>query len=170
MVMAENDTVHRSKFIIHVGASQQRLNPYFVTLRGEASFKVLGDTSSVDYTKDIAILVRTHRQADLVGEEVVYGHLPENRRAFTRFVESSVSDHDMFEGGAYKPAVVATDVETGVASQGKTREKALQNLDEAVALRKGEIGQPVTDDDLRAWGIDPDEIPENPEPLPDFLQ
>ena len=48
---------------------------------------------------------------DLVEEEVVYGHLPANRRAFTRYVESSVSDHDLLEGGAYKPAVVATHVE-----------------------------------------------------------
>ena len=47
---------------------------------------------------------------DLVEEEVIYGELPADRRAFTRFVESSVSDHDMFEGGAYKPAVVATDI------------------------------------------------------------
>ena len=48
---------------------------------------------------------------DLVEEEVVYGHLPANRRAFTRYVESSVSDHHLLEGGAYKPAVVATHVE-----------------------------------------------------------
>lgn len=48
---------------------------------------------------------------DLVEEEVVYGHLPANRRAFTRYVESSVSDHDLLDGGAYKPAVVATHVE-----------------------------------------------------------
>ena len=48
---------------------------------------------------------------DLVEEEVVYGHLPPERRAFIRYVESSVGDHDLFEGGAYKPAVVATDVE-----------------------------------------------------------
>ncbi len=48
---------------------------------------------------------------DLVEEEVIYGHLPPERRAFTRFVESSVSDHDLFDGGAYKPAVVATSVE-----------------------------------------------------------
>jgi len=48
---------------------------------------------------------------DLVEEEVIYGELPPERRAFTRFVESSVSDHDLFDGGAYKPAVVATDVE-----------------------------------------------------------
>ncbi|MFC4544142.1 2,3,4,5-tetrahydropyridine-2,6-dicarboxylate N-succinyltransferase [Halosolutus amylolyticus] len=49
---------------------------------------------------------------DLVEEEVLYGELPADRRAFTRFVESSISDHDLFEGGAYKPAVVATDLET----------------------------------------------------------
>jgi 2,3,4,5-tetrahydropyridine-2-carboxylate N-succinyltransferase len=48
---------------------------------------------------------------DLLEEEVLYGHLPPERRAFTRFVESSVGDHDLFDGGAYKPAVVATDVE-----------------------------------------------------------
>ncbi|MFD1512023.1 2,3,4,5-tetrahydropyridine-2,6-dicarboxylate N-succinyltransferase [Halomarina rubra] len=49
---------------------------------------------------------------DLVEEEVVYGHLPPERRAFTRYVESSVADHDLFDGGgAYKPAVVATHVE-----------------------------------------------------------
>jgi 2,3,4,5-tetrahydropyridine-2-carboxylate N-succinyltransferase len=48
---------------------------------------------------------------DLVEEEVVYGHLPPERRAFIRYVESSVGEHDLFEGGAYKPAVVATDIE-----------------------------------------------------------
>ena len=52
---------------------------------------------------------------------------------------------------------VAVDEDVGVASQGKTREEALENLDEAVALHKGEIGEPVTDEDLREWGIDPDE-------------
>jgi 2,3,4,5-tetrahydropyridine-2-carboxylate N-succinyltransferase len=48
---------------------------------------------------------------DLVDETVRYGELPPERRAFTRYVESSVGDHDLFENGAYKPAVVATDVE-----------------------------------------------------------
>ena len=48
---------------------------------------------------------------DLVEEEILYGRLPPERRAFTRFVESSVGDHDLFEGGAYKPAVVAMDLE-----------------------------------------------------------
>jgi 2,3,4,5-tetrahydropyridine-2-carboxylate N-succinyltransferase len=48
---------------------------------------------------------------DLVEEEVLYGELPPERRAFIRYVESSVGEHDLFEGGAYKPAVVATGVE-----------------------------------------------------------
>jgi 2,3,4,5-tetrahydropyridine-2-carboxylate N-succinyltransferase len=48
---------------------------------------------------------------DLVEEAVRYGRLPPERRAFIRYVESSVGDHDLFEGGAYKPAVVATSVE-----------------------------------------------------------
>ncbi|MFC7059317.1 2,3,4,5-tetrahydropyridine-2,6-dicarboxylate N-succinyltransferase [Halovenus salina] len=45
---------------------------------------------------------------DLVDEEIIYGHLPPERRAFIRYVESSLGEHDLFEGGAYKPAVVAT--------------------------------------------------------------
>ena len=63
---------------------------------------------------------------DLVEEEVVYGELPPERRAFTRFVESGIGDHDLFEGGAYKPAVVATDVgaETLEATE---REDALRD-------------------------------------------
>jgi 2,3,4,5-tetrahydropyridine-2-carboxylate N-succinyltransferase len=48
---------------------------------------------------------------DLVEEEVLYGELPAERRAFTRYVESSVGDHDLFDGGAHKPAVVAMDLE-----------------------------------------------------------
>jgi len=48
---------------------------------------------------------------DLVEDEIRYGRLPPERRAFTRFVESSVGDHDLFDGGAYKPAVVAMDLE-----------------------------------------------------------
>jgi len=47
---------------------------------------------------------------DLVEEEVIYGEIPPERRAFTRYVESSIGDHDLFAGGAYKPAVVAMDV------------------------------------------------------------
>jgi len=63
---------------------------------------------------------------DLVEEEIVSGHLPPERRAFTRFVESSVSDHDLVDGGAYKPAVVATDV----------REETLEATEREDALRE----------------------------------
>jgi len=63
---------------------------------------------------------------DLVEEEVVYGELPPERRAFTRFVESGVGDHDLFEGGAYKPAVVATDVEAETL-EATEREDALRD-------------------------------------------
>jgi 2,3,4,5-tetrahydropyridine-2-carboxylate N-succinyltransferase len=48
---------------------------------------------------------------DLVEEKIIYGELPPHRRAFQRFVDSSIGDHELFDGGAYKPAVVATDVE-----------------------------------------------------------
>ena len=48
---------------------------------------------------------------DLVEDEVLYGELPPERRAFARFVESSVSDNDLIPGAAYKPAVVATELE-----------------------------------------------------------
>ncbi|SDY42725.1 type II toxin-antitoxin system HicB family antitoxin [Halopenitus persicus] len=50
----------------------------------------------------------------------------------------------------------AIDVATGVASCGETRLEALEMLDEAVALHTGEAGRPVTDDDLREWGLDPE--------------
>ena len=62
---------------------------------------------------------------DLVDEEIVYGELPPERRAFQRFVDSSVADHDLFDGGAYKPAVVATDVEQETL-EGTEREDALR--------------------------------------------
>jgi predicted RNase H-like HicB family nuclease len=52
--------------------------------------------------------------------------------------------------------------EHGVASQGRTREEALENLDEAVALHEGEAGRPPTDDELREWGIDPESAPDEP--------
>ncbi|MFC6797458.1 MULTISPECIES: 2,3,4,5-tetrahydropyridine-2,6-dicarboxylate N-succinyltransferase [unclassified Haladaptatus] len=62
---------------------------------------------------------------DLVEEEVLYGELPSNRRAFTRFVESSIGDHELFSGGAYKPAVVATDIEA-TTLEATAREEALR--------------------------------------------
>jgi 2,3,4,5-tetrahydropyridine-2-carboxylate N-succinyltransferase len=62
---------------------------------------------------------------DLVDERIVYGELPPERRAFTRFVESSIGDHDLFDGGAYKPAVVATAVEDRTL-EATEREEALR--------------------------------------------
>ncbi|SFF98326.1 2,3,4,5-tetrahydropyridine-2-carboxylate N-succinyltransferase [Halopelagius inordinatus] len=62
---------------------------------------------------------------DLVEEEVVYGHLPSNRRAFTRYVESSLGDHELFAGGAFKPAVVALDIEAETLDKTR-REEALR--------------------------------------------
>lgn len=56
----------------------------------------------------------------------------------------------------------AVDAGTGVASQGETRSIALANLDEAVALHTGEIGEPVTEADLADLGIDPDSVPDEP--------
>jgi len=61
---------------------------------------------------------------------------------------------------------VVTDEETGVTTQGESREHALEMIDEAVALHKGEAGDPVTDDDLREWGIDPETVPDEPK-VPD---
>lgn len=50
---------------------------------------------------------------------------------------------------------VAKDEETGVVSQGKTRQEALENLDEALAGYDGD-GDPPSDDALRDMGIDPE--------------
>ena len=73
---------------------------------------------------------------------------------------------------------VATDVETGVASQGETREEALEMLDEAVALHKGEIGESIESWDeekavLEELGIDPEEVKaarDEESELPDFMR
>lgn len=73
---------------------------------------------------------------------------------------------------------VATDVETGVTTQGETRAAALDNLDEAVALYRGETGETIETAEeeraaLRDIGIDPEEVEtardENDE-LPEFMQ
>jgi len=62
---------------------------------------------------------------------------------------------------------VARDEETGVASQGTTRQEALENLDEAVAGYYG-AGEPPTDEELREVGIDPDKNSSGE--LPDVLE
>lgn len=73
---------------------------------------------------------------------------------------------------------VITDIETGVTTQGKTREGALEMLDEAVALYRGEAGDSIDTPDeeaevLRELGLDPEEIEsarEENDKLPDFMQ
>lgn len=49
---------------------------------------------------------------------------------------------------------VAEDTETGVTSQGRTREEALDNLDEALEGYEG-MGEAPSEDRLRSIGIDP---------------
>ncbi|AWB27368.1 2,3,4,5-tetrahydropyridine-2,6-dicarboxylate N-succinyltransferase [Halococcoides cellulosivorans] len=63
---------------------------------------------------------------DLVEDDVLYGRLPPERRAFQRYVESSVSDRGPIDGAAYKPAVVATDLEEQTL-EGSEREEALRS-------------------------------------------
>lgn len=73
---------------------------------------------------------------------------------------------------------VATDVETGVASQGETRSAALENLDEALALHRSDVGDSIETADeerdvLQELGIDPDEVDaarEDRDDLPEFMQ
>ena len=55
------------------------------------------------------------------------------------------------EGGGWS----AIDEETGVASQGQSRQEALENLDEAVAGYHGEGSEP-TREELIQSGIDPE--------------
>jgi len=64
---------------------------------------------------------------------------------------------------------VARDVETGVTTQGESRETALSNLDEAVELHEGDIGREPTDDELREVGIDPEDNATGDEEPPDVL-
>jgi predicted RNase H-like HicB family nuclease len=73
---------------------------------------------------------------------------------------------------------VATDVETGVASQGETRADALENLDEALALHRSETGDSIDSPEaerevLRDLDIDPDGVEQARDDageLPAFMQ
>lgn len=59
---------------------------------------------------------------------------------------------------------IAKDLATDVASQGRTREEALELLDEAVALHRDEIGRPVRTGDRTESGIDAEAAPAEPRP------
>ncbi|AUV81214.1 HicB family protein [Salinigranum rubrum] len=65
---------------------------------------------------------------------------------------------------------IARDVETGVTTQGPSRETALANLDEAVALHNDEIGREPTDKELREMGIDPADNTTGDQAPPDVLE
>jgi len=65
---------------------------------------------------------------------------------------------------------IAKDVEAGVTTQGPSRETALENLDEAVALHNGEIGCDPTDEKLRELGIDPADNTTGDQEPPDVLE
>lgn len=64
-------------------------------------------------------------------------------------------------------SITAQDKETGVASFGDTKAEALRMLAEAIELHEGG-GEPVTDEDLRELGLDPEE--EGDEKLPEFMK
>ncbi|SEH62954.1 hypothetical protein SAMN05192561_11535 [Halopenitus malekzadehii] len=65
---------------------------------------------------------------------------------------------------------IAKDVEAGVTTQGESRDAALENLDEAVALHRGEIGHEPTDAELEELGIDPADNTTGDEEPPDVLE
>lgn len=64
---------------------------------------------------------------------------------------------------------VARDTVAGATSQGRTRQEALENLDEAVAAVEGE-GHKPTDEELRELGVDPENNQKGRGELPDVLQ
>lgn len=68
-------------------------------------------------------------------------------------------------------SITAVDSETGRARGGDTRGAALRDLGEVLLLLAGG-GEPIDDEAaaLRDIGIDPADIPEDPDSLPDFLQ
>jgi predicted RNase H-like HicB family nuclease len=65
---------------------------------------------------------------------------------------------------------IAKDVETGVTTQGSSREAALENLDDAVALHTGTAGREPTEEELREMGIDPEDNTTGDQTPPDVLK
>ena len=64
---------------------------------------------------------------------------------------------------------IAKDVDTGVTTQGESRTAALENLDDAVAVYKGERGHEPTEEELREMGIDPADNTTGDQEPPDVL-
>ncbi|MDY6776369.1 MAG: type II toxin-antitoxin system HicB family antitoxin [Halobacteria archaeon] len=71
---------------------------------------------------------------------------------------------------------VARDEKKNVASQGESRQEALQNLDEAVELHERDSGSVSWDEEkemLEDLGLDPDDVKKSREEndeLPEFMQ
>jgi hypothetical protein len=63
--------------------------------------------------------------------------------------------------------ITARDLETGVASYGETKTEALRMLAEALELHEGG-GEPVTEADLEAWGLD--DVEAGDRELPEFMR
>lgn len=63
--------------------------------------------------------------------------------------------------------ITARDIESGVASYGETKAEALGMLAEALELHAGG-GDPVTDEDLQEFGLDPNDADDRE--LPEFMQ
>lgn len=63
-------------------------------------------------------------------------------------------------------SITARDKETGVASFGNSKAEALRMLAEALELHEGG-GESVTDEDLREFGIDPENVDDRE--LPEFM-
>lgn len=62
--------------------------------------------------------------------------------------------------------ITARDIETGIASYGETKAAALGMLAEALELHGG--GDPVTDEDLQEFGLDPNV--DDDQELPEWLR
>lgn len=63
--------------------------------------------------------------------------------------------------------ITARDIESGIASYGETKAEALGMLAEALELHAGG-GDPVSDEDLEAFGLAPDDRDDRE--LPEFLR
>jgi predicted RNase H-like HicB family nuclease len=84
---------------------------------------------------------------------------PENPGVPTRISLELSEDGEMW---------LVRDEETGVATEGETRQQALEMLDDAVAAYNGEAGREPTDEELRERGIDPEDNTSGE--LPDILK
>jgi len=68
-------------------------------------------------------------------------------------------------------SITAVDEETGLARGGDTKAEALTQLAEVLILHEGG-GEPIEDEEafLEEIGIDPDDRPDEPLELPDFMR